>query len=340
MPRRADSSHHPGKRPSVLIPNAIVVAMAMAAGLVMSAQPALPTFSDVTKAAGIQFSHDSGAFGKKYLPETMGLGGAFLDADGDGWQDILLVNGMPWPGRPGRTSVMALYRNNQNGTFTDVTAKAGLAVPMYGIGAAAADYDNDGRVDIYVTALGRNRLFRNLGGSKFSDVTDAARVGDTSFSASAAWSDYDRDGRLDLFVANYVQWAIERDLFCTLDGKAKSYCTPEAYQGQSGTLYRPRRRHVRRRHRTRGREDPTARRLASPSSTTTTTGGSISSSPTTRSPTASTRTSAMARSPTSPSPPAWRSTRRAPRAPAWASTPPTSTDPAARASSSAISRTR
>ncbi len=237
MPRRADSSHHPGKRPSVLIPNAIVVAMAMAAGLVISAQPALPTFSDVTKAAGIQFSHDSGAFGKKYLPETMGSGGAFLDADGDGWQDILLVNGMPWPGRPGRTSVMALYRNNQNGTFTDVTAKAGLAVPMYGIGAAAADYDNDGRVDIYVTALGRNRLFRNLGGLKFSDVTDAARVGDTSFSASAAWFDYDRDGRLDLFVANYVQWAIERDLFCTLDGKAKSYCTPEAYQGQSGTLY-------------------------------------------------------------------------------------------------------
>jgi enediyne biosynthesis protein E4 len=136
--------------------------------------------------------------------------------------------------------VMALYRNNQNGTFTDVTDRAGLAVPMYGLGVAAADYDNDGRVDIYVTALGRNRLFRNLGGLKFADVTDAARVGDPGFSASAAWFDYDRDGRLDLFVANYVQWTIDADRFCSLDGKAKSYCTPEAYKGQSGTLYHAR----------------------------------------------------------------------------------------------------
>ena len=205
-----------------------------------SAQSAPPTFSDVTKAAGIQFVHTNGAFGKKYLPETMGSGGAFLDADGDGWQDVLVINGMNWPGQPGNRTTMALYRNNQNGTFTDVTARAGLAVPLYGLGVAAADYDNDRRIDIYVTALGKNRLFRNLGGLKFADVTDSAGVGDPGFSASAAWFDYDRDGRLDLFVTNYVEWSIETDKFCSLDGKNKSYCTPEAYKGQSSTLYRGR----------------------------------------------------------------------------------------------------
>jgi len=206
----------------------------------LNAQAALPTFTDATTAAGIRFTHVSGAFGKKYLPETMGAGGAFLDADGDGWQDVLLVNGTPWPGRPPSRATMALYRNNQNGTFTDVTARAGLAVPLYGFGVTAGDYDNDGRVDIYVTALGKDRLFHNLGGLKFADVTESAGVGDPGFSTSAAWLDYDRDGRLDLFVANYVEWSIEKDLFCTLDGKSKSYCTPESYKGQSSTLYRGR----------------------------------------------------------------------------------------------------
>ena len=208
-------------------------------------QSSLPTFADVTAAAGIRFKHESGAFGKKYLPETMGSGGAFLDVDGDGWQDILLVNSMPWPTapRPAQPTVMALYRNNQNGTFTDVTETAGLAVPLYGMGVAAADYDNDGRTDIYITAVGPNRLFRNVsqgGKLRFTDVTKAAGVGDPGFSASAAWVDYDRDGRLDLYVTNYVEWTLATDRFCSLDGKAKSYCTPEAYKGQSPTLYRNR----------------------------------------------------------------------------------------------------
>ena len=208
------------------------------AGTTLLTAAALPTFTDVTAAAGIRFRHDSGAFGKKYLPETMGAGGAFLDADGDGAQDILLVNSMAWPGGPARKPLLALYRNNRDGTFSDVTAASGLGVPLYGLGVAAADYDNDGKTDVYITAVGRNRLFRNLGGMKFADVTDAAGVGNTGFSTSAAWLDYDRDGRLDLVVAHYVEWSIDKDRFCSLDGKSKSYCTPEAYKGQSMALYR------------------------------------------------------------------------------------------------------
>ena len=216
--------------------NAIAGGLALSLAIVHT-QTSLPTFTDVTRTAGIQFRHESGAFGKKYLPETMGAGGAFLDADGDGWQDVLLVNSSTWPGRPAKRTAPALYRNNHDGTFTDVTAQAGLNVSLYGLGTAAGDYDNDGRTDIYITALGGDRLFRNLGGLKFSDVTAQAGVSNPAFSTSAAWLDYDRDGRLDLFVTNYVEWSIDKDLFCTLDGKSKSYCTPESYKGQSSILY-------------------------------------------------------------------------------------------------------
>ena len=194
-------------------------------------------FADVTAQSGIRFKHTNGATGKKYLPETMGAGGAFLDYDNDGWQDVLLVNSMHWPETKGAKSLSALYHNNRDGTFTDVTAAAGLAVEMYGLGCSVADYDNDGNVDIYFTAVGANRLFRNLGGGKFADVTTKAGVGDPGFSTSAAWFDYDRDGKLDLFVANYVEWSIETDVTCTLDGTNKSYCTPQKYAGQSSTLY-------------------------------------------------------------------------------------------------------
>jgi enediyne biosynthesis protein E4 len=195
-------------------------------------------FVDATAQAGLRFKHNSGAFGKKYMPETVGSGCAFLDYDNDGWQDILLINSMNWPGRKGAKSFSALYHNNRNGTFTEVTKEAGLAVEMYGIGCAVADYDNDGLVDIYITCLGANHLFRNQGGGRFLDVTARAGVGDQGFSTSAAWVDYDRDGKLDLFVCNYVEWSIEKDMHCSLDGKNKSYCTPEIYKGQSSTLYR------------------------------------------------------------------------------------------------------
>jgi len=204
----------------------------------LSAAPASPpVFSDVTAASGIKFRHVNGAFGKKFLPETLGSGCAFLDYDNDGWQDILLINSTHFPSQTGAAGYPALYHNNKNGTFTDVTREAGLAVEMYGMGVAAADYDNDGNVDIYVTALGQNRLFRNQGGGKFKDVSAAAGVAHEGFSTGAMWLDYDRDGHLDLFVADYVEWTAANDLFCSLDGKSKSYCTPESYKGRSPTLY-------------------------------------------------------------------------------------------------------
>ena len=209
---------------------------------VFSASPApgAVTFADVTASAGITFRHNSGAFGKKYLPETMGAGVIFADLDGDDWPDLLFANSKNWPGRPGPASLPGYYRNNRNGTFTDVTRGSGLDVPLYGLGGAAADYDNDGRVDVYLTGLGGNRLFHNEGAGKFRDATAKSGAAGGGFGTSAAFFDYDKDGKLDLFVTNYVQWALEKDLFCTLDGTHKSYCTPESYQGQSSTLYRGR----------------------------------------------------------------------------------------------------
>jgi enediyne biosynthesis protein E4 len=194
-------------------------------------------FADVTAVAGIKFTHNSGRAGKKFLPETLGSGGAFFDLDGDGWQDIILVNSKDWTPR-GRRSVAGLYKNNRNGTFTNVTAGSGLDVEIYGMGVAAADYDNDGKADLYITALEGDRLFHNDGNGKFRDVTKAMGIDNANFGTSAAWFDFDKDGKLDLFVANYVQWAAKGDLWCSLDGAAKSYCTPESYKGTSSKLYR------------------------------------------------------------------------------------------------------
>jgi hypothetical protein len=168
----------------------------------------------------------------------MGAGVVVLDADNDGRQDLFFVNGKAWAGRPAARTLPALYRNLGGGRFADVTRASGLAVEIYGMGGAAADYDNDGFVDLYVTGVGGNRLFRNTGKGTFTDVTVRSGVGRAAFSASAAWVDYDRDGRLDLFVTNYVQWQQDKDLRCALDGKNKSYCTPEIYKGDSPWLFR------------------------------------------------------------------------------------------------------
>jgi enediyne biosynthesis protein E4 len=194
-------------------------------------------FVDVTARSGIRFVHYNGAFGKQYLPETMGAGCAFIDYDNDGNPDILLVQGSDFPGHHFRRTTMKLYHNNGNGTFTDVTARAGLAIEMYGMGVAIGDYDNDGWDDIYITGLGEARLFHNQHNGTFKDVTREAGVNNAGFGTSAAWVDYDKDGRLDLFVCNYVQWSEKGDIYCSLDGRHKSYCTPEAYKGESCRLF-------------------------------------------------------------------------------------------------------
>jgi enediyne biosynthesis protein E4 len=216
-----------------------LAAWASPLGVLDVAPPSLSfRFTDVTAPAGLQFQHNSGAYGGKLLPETLGSGCAFLDFDNDGWQDILLVNAMDWPGHKRQRSTLRLYRNNRNGTFADVTKSAGLDIEMYGMGVAVGDYNNDGFPDILITCVGENRLFRNTGKGAFIDVTRASGLqGRQAFSTSAVWFDYDRDGLLDLFVCNYVRWSPEHDVFCSLDAQHKSYCTPEAYRGDTCWLF-------------------------------------------------------------------------------------------------------
>ena len=265
-----------------------------------------------------------------------------LDADGDGWQDLLLVNSKNWPGRPGPRSSAGAVSQQRNGTFADITRGSGLDVELYGIGGAAADYDNDGKVDVYITALGGNRLFRNLGGGKFADVTGKAGVADGGFSTSALWFDYDNDGKLDLFVAHYVEWSIDEGSVLHARRQEQVLLHAGVLQGpEPVAVPQPRRRHVRERHRSGPASTTRPRRgLAWRCSISTATAGWICSSPTTPSPTACIATTATARSRTSRWRPASRSARPASRAPAWASTPPTTTARDGRASSSATSRTR
>lgn len=204
-------------------------------------------FVDITESAGIRFRHSGGARGKKLLPETMGGGGAFIDFDQDGDQDLLFVNSAPWPEDSANTTdpppTQALYENDGLGHFTDVTVKTGLALTFYGMGAAIGDYDSDGWDDIFITGVGGDRLFKNLAGKKFDDVTAEVGISDDgphAWSSSAAFLDYDNDGHLDLFVCRYIDWSPEADLAQAfqITGIGRAYGPPQNFAGTFSKLYR------------------------------------------------------------------------------------------------------
>ena len=230
----------PANTPTIETPLTAPVAPARAAQEIPEAH-----FTDITAASGITFVHQNGAYGDKLLPETMGGGVAFLDYDGDGDADLLFINSTYWPWRSGAgqpAPTLGLYRNDGRGRFDVVTAGSGLGVTLYGMGAAVGDYDGDGRVDVFVTAVGGNRLFHNLGQGRFEDVTGTAGVsGPTNdWSTSAAWIDYDNDGDLDLFVCHYVRWSREIDLEVgyKFDGVTRAYGPPMNFAGTYPSLYR------------------------------------------------------------------------------------------------------
>jgi enediyne biosynthesis protein E4 len=203
--------------------------------------PPPPTFADATEAAGIRFRHDNGASGRYLYPELFGGGLAVLDVDGDRWPDLLFINGSTLAGSSSATSARnKLYQNNRNGTFRDVSSESGLELAdLYGLGAAVADYDNDGRDDVFITSVDGGRLFRNTGGGRFVDVTRTAGIANRDFAVSAAWLDYNRDGLADLFIGNYVEWSPDREVTCT-SGGTRGYCGPDAYRPRAPRLYRNR----------------------------------------------------------------------------------------------------
>jgi len=198
-----------------------------------------PLFADVIAKAGIEFVHKSGASPEKYMVETFGSGVAWIDYDNDGFPDLYFVNGAPG-------TANALYHNNKDGTFTDVTTRAGVGAntggnaKSYKTGVAVGDYDNDGSLDLYVTAFGPNILYRNNGDGTFRDVTATAGVAGppTEWSTSTGFFDYDRDGRLDLYVVNYLDYRLEENLYCGLRKEGyRMYCHPTQFDGMADRLY-------------------------------------------------------------------------------------------------------
>lgn len=197
-------------------------------------------FVDVTAESGINFLHINGAEGAYHLPETLGAGGAFFDADNNGYLEIYLVNSGYWDSPPSeKQTLSALYRNNGDGSFTDVTITAGVDNKgNYGQGAACADYNNDGYIDLYVTNFGMNVLYRNNGDGTFTDVTRRAGVGDSGWSSSATFLDYNRDGYLDLFVVNYLVYSQDVTYRPCGEGNTQTYCHPSLFEGAPDRLYR------------------------------------------------------------------------------------------------------
>jgi enediyne biosynthesis protein E4 len=211
------------------------VLLALAAAAAAQA-PALPTFTDITRAAGLSFVHQNGASGDKWYPELFGGGVAVLDADDDAWPDLLFVNGRSWTATT--PAAHRLYRNGRDGTFHDATAGSGFdRSAVYGLGAAVADYDNDGKDDVFMTTVDGGRLYHHDGPGRFTDVTRAAGITNRGFTVSAAWLDYDRDGLADLFVGNYVQWSPALEVRCAQGGEV-GYCGPDAYKATAPVLYR------------------------------------------------------------------------------------------------------
>ncbi len=231
----------PGEAPEVI--REAAVRLPETGTPLMEPVPPAVRFTDITRQAGIDFVHVNGAYGERLMPETIGSGAAFIDYDNDGDQDLFLVNSDYWAGHapPGARPRQALYRNDGQGRFHDVTGESGLGVTSYGMGVAVGDYDNDGWTDLYLTSVGRNRLFHNRQG-RFEEVTDSAGVagGDREWSSSAAFIDYDNDGDLDLFVGNYVRWSREIDLEIDfrLTGLGRAYGAPDHFVGTHSRLYR------------------------------------------------------------------------------------------------------
>lgn len=230
----------PGKKPEVIVSKTQAAEKRKAPAAPLPAMK----FVEITAAAGIKFRHVSGASGEKLLPETMGSGTAFFDYDNDGDQDLLLVNSTYWSwNKPEGAAdpTPALYQNDGKGSFTDVTVEAGLNFSAYGMGVACGDYDNDGWIDLFLTAVGPSRLLKNVEG-KFVDVTADARVAgaDDQWGTSAGFFDFNNDGKLDLFVCNYIRWSrqIDLSLGSTYDGKNRAYAPPTPFQGAFCSLYR------------------------------------------------------------------------------------------------------
>jgi hypothetical protein len=193
---------------------------------------------DVTEKSGLAaFQHTDGSSGRRFFVEQMGSGVAVFDYDEDGWQDIYLCSGAALPGYQGPAPSNHLFRNRRDGTFEDVTARAGVGWGRYSIGAAVGDYDNDGRPDLYVCGFGKNALFHNNGNGTFTEVAKQMGVSGGRLSSSAAWGDYDGDGHLDLYVCTYVKYRLEEDLWCSKFAGHKSYCGPNLYEPEQHFLF-------------------------------------------------------------------------------------------------------